>query len=316
MLNLILQGIVPVVVILALGYFAGLKGMIDTEGARSFSTYVVKIGLPSTLFVGIFNFAPAQLENFPYLATMVLTIMVPFGAAVVIGKWSFKQPLNEAGLFACNSGYPDMAYFGLPILTSVIGPQGLLPVIVGNVVASIMMTPAIVFFLHHGDAPASGVAPGRNQGSFVANMLETFKQPVVCMPILGLVLVLFKFHLPLLIRLPLQVIGNTTGGVALFTLGVLLSALKFQMNLATGIVIFLKNIAMPGIALGLGLLFHLDGILIKGAVIATACPSATLGAIFSATFKVGQKTIPTEVLASNLFGILSMVFWVYVVEKI
>jgi malonate transporter len=128
--------------------------------------------------------------------------------------------------------------------------------------------------------------------------------------------VLFKFHLPLLIRLPLQVIGNTTGGVALFTLGVLLSALKFQMNLATGIVIFLKNIAMPGIALGLGLLFHLDGILIKGAVIATACPSATLGAIFSATFKVGQKTIPTEVLASNLFGVLSMVFWVYVVEKI
>lgn len=304
MLNLILQGIVPVVVVLALGYFFGFKGLIDQEGARNFSIYVVNIGLPSTLFVGIFNFAPAQLENVPYLVTMIVAIIVPFGVAVIIGRWGFKQSLDEAGLFACNCGYPDMAYFGLPILTTVIGVGGLLPVIVGNLVASIIMVPGIVYLLHNG------------KGAFTANMLQTFKQPVVWAPILGLVLVLFGFHLPLLVKLPLQVIGNTTGGVALFTLGVLLSALKFRVNLAAIVVTFLKNVAMPGIALGLGLLFHLDTILIKGAVIATACPAATLGAIFSATFKVGQKTIPTEVLSSNLFGLLSMVFWVYVVEKI
>ena len=312
MLNLILQGIIPVVFVIALGYYSGRKKIIDQGGARNFSAFIVKFALPCTLFVGIFNFTPQQLENVPYLVTLVLTLTIPFAIAVLIGRWGFRKPANEASLFGCNSGFPNMAYFGLPILASILGAQGLLPVIVGNLVTSIFLVPVIVFLLHHGGA----VSPGQKRGSFVANILNTFKQSVVWAPILGLVLVLFGFKLPLLIKLPLQVIGNATGGVALFTLGVLLSALKFRVDFASVVVTLVKNLAMPALALGLGYIFRLDGVLVKGAVIIAACPSATIGAIFSTTYKVGEKTVPGQILFSTLFGVFSMAFWIYVVEKI
>ena len=111
-------------------------------------------------------------------------------------------------------------------------------------------------------------------------------------------------------------VGSTTGGAALFTLGVLLSFLKLEVDFATVVVVFLKNLFMPAMALGLALLFNLSGPLAQGAIIAAACPAATLGAMFSAKFQVAQKTAPAEILASNVLGIGTMAFWIFVAEKV
>ena len=43
--------------------------------------------------------------------------------------------------------------------------------------------------------------------------------------------------------------------------------------------------------------------------------AATLGAMFSAKFQVAQKTAPAEILASNVLGIGTMAFWIFVAEK-
>jgi predicted permease len=310
MIPLILHGIVPVIFVIALGFYAGRKKIIDPEGARNFSTYVMTFGLPITLFVGIFGFTPEQLENVPFLLTLVLALVVPFAVAIVLARWLFKKPVQEASLIGCNAGFPDMAYFGLPILATVIGSQALLPVIVGNLVSSILILPTIIFLVNRG-ASGSG-----KQESFGANMLKTVKAPVVWAPILGLVLVLAHVHLPGLARDSLQVIGIGTGGVALFTLGILLSHLQFRVDGLAVFVVVMKNMVMPAFALGLGMLFHLDGLLVKGAVITVACPSATVGAILSSQQKIGEQSVPAQVLCSNVAAILTMAFWIYIVEKI
>ncbi len=40
--------------------------------------------------------------------------------------------------------YPDMAYFGAPILAAMFGPSGFLAVLVGNLVTSIVMLPLTI----------------------------------------------------------------------------------------------------------------------------------------------------------------------------
>lgn len=311
MISLILQAIVPVAFVIALGYYAGRSQLISQDGARNFSTYIVNFALPCTLFVGAFNFTPAQFENVPYLLTLTLTLVLPFIAGIGIGLFLLKKPLAETSLFACNCGFPDMAYFGLPVLMTVVGAQALLPVIVGNLVTSILIVPAIVLMLHHGTAETVGV----KSSPVLRSILSTVRQPVVWAPILGLILVLAGVTLPSLAKGSIKQIGDTTGGVALFTLGVLLSPLKIRVDLATIAVVLLKNLVMPAIAFALSRLFGLDGLLTKGAIIAAACPAATIGAMFSAKFQIGQKTVPAEILASNIVGIASMAFWIFIVEE-
>ena len=295
-ISLLLTALVPVAFVVLLGLYAGRKGLVSEDGARNFSAYIVDFSLPCTLFVGVFSFTPAQFTNIPYLLTVTLALVVPFVVGLGIAMFGYRKSAPESGLFACNCGFPDMAYFGLPVLMTVVGTQGLLPVIVGNLVTSILIVPCIVLLLNHRASGAAG-AP-----SLLRSLMSTAKQPVVWAPVLGLVLMLLGFELPSLATDSLKLVGSTTGGAALFTLGVLLS--------------FLKNLFMPAMALGLALLFNLSGPLAQGAIIAAACPAATLGAMFSAKFQVAQKTAPAEILASNVLGIGTMAFWIFVAEKV
>jgi malonate transporter len=310
MLHLLLQALAAVASVLVLGYYAGRKQLISQAGARDFSTYIVTFALPCTLFVGILNFKSAQFENVPYLLTLTIALVLPFIIGAGFGLLFFKKSVAESGLFGCNSGFPDSAYIGLPVLVTVVGAQALLPVIVSNLVTSLLIVPTILYMLHHGRPETDG----GESASLLSNVLETIKQPMVWAPVLGLVLVLADVTLPSLVKAPLKLIGDSTGGTALFTLGILLSRLKPQVDLGTVVVVFLKNLVAPAIALGLALLFRLDAPLAKGAIIAAACPAATIGAMFSAKFQVGQNTIPAEILASNVFGIASMAFWIFVAE--
>lgn len=309
MFNLILSALAPVALVIVLGYFAGRGKLINSDGAKSLSTVVVNFALPCALFVSIFNFSPSQFENGPYVLTLLISIALPFLTALFLGAVVWKRPAGEAALFASNSGFPDMAYFGLPVVTTVLGQQGMLPIIVGNIITSIIIIPIVMAMLNKGQS--SG-----NSGGIGRILMNTIKQPVVWAPILGLILVLLGFKLPELASKSLKLLGDISGGLALFTLGILLSFLKPKVDLQVVIVVVFKNFAMPVLVVALALLFKLDATLAKGALIIAACPAATMGAMLCSQFGVAQDKIPGQILASNVTAIFTMALWIFVAEKL
>jgi len=309
MFNLILNALIPVAFVVLLGFYAGRSKLINGDGAKSMSTVVVNFALPCVLFVSIFSFSPKQFENVDYVLTLLIGICLPFFIALFIGMFVWKQPAGEASLFASNSGFPDMAYFGLPVVLTVLGQQGMLPIIVGNIISSIVVIPVIMAMLNKGQG--SGPSPGIGK-----IILNTLKQPVVWAPLTGLILVLLGVKLPHLMTESLKLIGDISGGLALFTLGILLSLLTPRIDLEVILVVILKNLVMPALVVALALLFKLDPILAKGAIIIAACPAATMGAMLSSQFSVAQEKIPGQILASNVVAIVTMAMWIYVAEKL
>jgi len=309
MFNLILSALVPVAFVVLLGYLAGRSKLVNQDGSKSLSTVVVNFALPCSLFVAIFGFSPSQFENIPYVVTLLVSITLPFFVAFFLALMIWKKPIGEAALFGSNSGFPDMAYFGLPVVLTVIGQQGMLPIIVGNIVTSIIVIPIIMAMLHKSQANSG-------QSSVLSIILSTLKQPVVWAPLLGLILVLLGFKLPELATDSLKLLGNISGGLALFTLGVLLSFLTPKIDRPVVVVVFIKNLVMPALAVALALAFKLDGDLAKGIVIIAACPAATMGAMLSSQFNVAQDKIPAQILASNVAAILTMALWIFIAEKL
>jgi predicted permease len=202
-----------------------------------------------------------------------------------------------------------MAYFGLPVVMTVVGQQGMLPIIVGNIITSIIIIPIVMAMLHKGQAQGSST-------SITSILLNTIKGPVVWAPLLGLCLVLLGVKLPSLATDSLKLLGDISGGLALFTLGVLLSFLTPRIDLQVAVVVVLKNLVMPAIVVALALFFKLDPTLAKGAVIIAACPAATIGAMFSSQFSVAQDRIPAQILASNVAAIVTMAMWIFIAEKL
>jgi predicted permease len=309
MFELILNALVPVIVVVLLGYVAGRNKLINADGAKSLSTVVVNFALPCALFVSIFSFSPSQFENIPYVLTLLIGITLPFFAAFFLALVVWKKPAGEAALFSSNSGFPDLAYFGLPVVMTVVGQQGMLPIIVGNIITSIIIIPIVMAMLHKGQAQGSST-------SISSILLNTIKGPVVWAPLLGLCLVLLGVKLPSLATDSLKLLGDISGGLALFTLGVLLSFLTPRIDLQVAVVVALKNLVMPAIVVALALFFKLDPTLAKGAVIIAACPAATIGAMFSSQFSVAQDRIPAQILASNVAAIVTMAMWIFIAEKL
>jgi malonate transporter len=137
MFQTILQALVPVVFVAGLGWLVGRLGVLDPQRIRSITTFIVTVALPAALFAGVFNFSPRQLENVPYLLTIVVALMGTWAVGFVLARLVFRSTTPSAAMLGLNSSFPDLAYFGLPVLAAVIGSQGLLPVIVGNLVISV-----------------------------------------------------------------------------------------------------------------------------------------------------------------------------------
>lgn len=309
MFNLILNALVPVAFVVLLGFCGGRSKMITAEGAKSMSTVVVNFALPCVLFVSIFSFSPKQFENIDYVLTLLIGICLPFFIALFVGMFVWKKPAGEASLFASNSGFPDMAYFGLPVVLTVIGQQGMLPIIVGNIISSIVVIPIIMAMLNKGERSTSSPTIG-------TIIINTLKQPVVWAPLTGLVLVLLGVKLPVLLTESLKLIGDISGGLALFTLGVLLSLLTPRVDLEVVVVVILKNLVMPALVVALAMMFKLDPTLAKGAIIIAACPAATMGAMLSSQFGVAPEKIPGQILASNVVAIVTMAMWIFIAERL
>lgn len=309
MFNLILNALAPVAFVVLLGFYAGRTKMINGDGAKSMSTVVVNFALPCILFVSIFSFSPKQFENIDYVLTLLIGICLPFFIALFLATLIWKKPVAEASLFASNSGFPDMAYFGLPVVLTVLGQQGMLPIIVGNIISSIVVIPIIMAMLNKGKAGDS--SPG-----IAGIIINTLKQPVVWAPLAGLILVLLGVKLPHLMTESLKLIGDISGGLALFTLGILLSLLTPRIDLEVVVAVILKNLVMPALVVVLAMAFKLDPILAKGAIIIAACPAATMGAMLSSQYGVATDKIPGQILASNVVAIVTMAMWIFIAEKL
>jgi len=309
MFNLILAALAPVAFVILLGFLAGKTKLISGDGAKSLSTVVVNFALPCALFVSIFGFSPSQFENIPYVLTLLVGIILPFLVAIFMALVIWKKPPGEAALFGSNSGFPDMAYFGLPVVMTVLGQQGMLPIIVGNIITSIIVIPIVMAMIRKGQSSGSSAGLG-------AIVLNTLKQPVVWAPLIGLVLVLLGLKLPALATDSLKLLGNISGGLALFTLGVLLSFLSPKVDSQVLTVVCLKNFVMPALVLSLALIFKLDATLAKGVVIIAACPAATMGAMLSAQYSVATEKIAGQILASNVTAIFTMAMWIYIAETV
>lgn len=308
MFQTILQALVPVVFVAGLGWLVGRLGVLDPQRIRSITTFIVTVALPAALFAGVFSFSPSQLENVRYLLTLTVALTGTWILGSGLAWLVFRSATPSAAMVGLNSSFPDLAYFGLPVLAAVIASQGLLPVIVGNLVISVFLVPITILFL--------GAMNGTKHESLLENLKSTVTKPLVWAPVLGAVLVLLGVKLPPLAQASVKLVGSTAGGTALFALGVMLSGLTPRLDKTALSVLLLKNFVQPALALGLALAFHFSGVLSKGVVLAAACPCATASAMLASTYRIDEQPTTSAVVLSNIAGVLTMAMWILVVEKV
>jgi malonate transporter and related proteins len=135
------------------------------------------------------------------------------------------RELRTATLKGLVNGYPDGAFMGIPILQSMFGPDSLYPILVLNVIASLVMIPLTTTLLT--------IASGKGGGAkaFVSSVMEAVRRPLMWAPAIGILVSLLAIKLPAVLVDSLNLLGKATPGVSLLCLGLILESVKIKLSL-------------------------------------------------------------------------------------
>lgn len=308
MIHIILTALGPIVVGLSVGWICGAFGYFQRDTAHVFADFVVKIALPFALFLAAATASPEVLFNADYALALavglIVTFVVGFGASI----WVFKHERRDAAMQALSTSFPDMAYCGPPVLLAVVGSSGLIAMVIGNLIYTVVVLPITMVL----------VAPKGQQGQhgMLKTVLKPIMQPLVILPVLGAILAITGVKLPEIAQNSIDELGKTAGGVALFFLGLLLSGIKFQINKEIVFNVFTKNILQGALILGAGLALGLEGSILQAAFIIGILPTTTAVPALAISNNAYTETAAGTVLLSTLLSLVTITTGIYIAERL
>lgn len=304
MTETIISALLPIIITLLLGFVAGWHHDFDAKQGATLNRMVMLYALPLTLFAGMMGIERSILLQQGTMALLLVCgMVVSYAIVFAVCRYLLKRTLSFSALHALAITGPAVPFVGVPVLGFLYGNLSTVPIALCSLLMNLVQVPVTLFLLSQDSASGATGAP---RPGFIANLRNTLKEPVVVLPILAFILLLCNIHIPVQIRSSLQLLGSTTGGVALFASGVMLYSYHVAFNRSIAISVALKNIVLPLLIMGLGVLLGADSHTLNISVITLAIPSASICVILAVQYKTAEQEMASILFFSTIFSIVSM----------
>ena len=316
MFDILIKDILPIFVIMALGYAAGKRGVFTAANAQIFNKLVLTYALPAALFVSIVKADRTMLFDDGKLLIISLVVLVGLFLLSYLSTYKiFKHTKSEAAVSALITGSPTIGFLGFAVLEPIYGSTaatGLVVAIVSIVVNAVSI-PIGMALLNAGSSGAGTVQDGAKKGNPVR---EALTAPVCWAPILAVILVLCGIKFPTILDPNFELIAKANSGVAVFAAGLTLSGMKFQLDKEVIYNTCFKLLLMPAVLLIVGLIFKMDPTKLQMMVLAGALPPAFSGIIIGSRYQQYVRT-GTSTLAFSIFMfVLAAPLWIWITRLV
>ena len=294
----------PVVLLVILGYVAGRLRWIRAESSKDLSNLVFLVLTPALMFRTMGKVDVKELEALPLL-TYFATVLLLFALML------FWQGFNRrAAVMALATTFSNTVMIGIALVSLAYGEAGLVILLsLISLHALVLLTAGTVIL----ELAVAREASGGGQG--VQAMLRTVLGAVrnalihpVPLPIIaGLLYAQTGWVIPEVVDKPLQWLGNAFGPLALLLVGVTLAGTTVGPHLrgALGLTL-VKNLLMPALVAGLGLLMGLSSLALVVMVVTAALPMGANVFLFSQRYGVAEELVTAGIIVSNAAALLTV----------
>ena len=313
MIKTIANSLVPIFVVMALGYFAGWIKNLNNKNVADLNALVMDFALPASLLVATANTPSALLlTQGPFLLVLSISMLLLLGFSYWMQRRFFHADSGQAAMQALTVALPNYAAIGLTLIQAVFGVTKIIYVALSIAAGSIELWPPtlVLLELERTSGPkASNHAtpvPGSRRGEILRAIGRSLLKPIVICPIIGIILSLSRIPLPALVATSLQVIGVSAGGIALFLTGLILSSQKLLLTPNVLISVGLRNIVHPLFTYGLVLLLRVPEPSARAAILLTALPSGFFGILFGLRYGKEPSIAGSTLIVSTLLSIVTL----------
>lgn len=295
-MNVILSAVLPVGLIIIIGYIAGQKLNLDQLTLCQLSIYIL---------------APAIVADSLYRNTVsgksVSLIIISYGliSLFIYGLvWLFSLFLDiekndRQSIFAvilC----PNNGNMGLPITTFALGNEGLDRAIIYMIGSSIFL---------FGMLPAILSNKGVKRG-----VILTLQLPLIWAMFFGAILNVTMIDLPFNVGKSIELLGIAAIPIALIILGMQLAQTKFILTLREFVLALIKLIVAPTIALGTGKIIGLEGLDLQVLVLQTAMPTAINTLVMVKEFGGNATIVAQTIIISTVMSFITLPIIIWMVS--
>lgn len=283
--------ITPVIMLVAIGYAAGVWLKLDPRTLTRVSYYIL---IPAFIFQ-VISTAKIEAALAVRMILFALTVQLLLAGLGWAAAKILRRPPKMVSAYILIAIFANVGNFGLPLIEFRFGPDALSAAVVYFLVITIA-----AFII----GVAAAVVPS---GGGLKAVLAVFKTPALIALVPALAANIFSFQPPLFADRFLGLLTDATVPTMLLALGVQLSSLK-EFTFSSDVIIASAVRLLGGalLALALAIPFGLTGIERGAGILQLAMPAAVLSAIIAMEYDLIPEFVTTTVLFSTLASIFTI----------
>ena len=301
----VVSSMLPVVLLIAIGFAAGRLRLIRGEAVRDLSNLVFLVLVQALLFR---TMATAHLERLD-LRSVALYYIV---AGAMFFALLFIQGLNSrSAVVALAAIFSNTLMIGVPLVQLAYGQAGLVhlfTLISMHALVLLTLATIVIELLVAREQAANGQQGHRPIAATVARAVKNAILHPVPLPIIaGFLYSLTGLGLHPVVERPLKLLGDAFGPVALVLVGVTLAQTAIGPHLrgATGISL-LKCVVHPLLMALAGWALGLSGLALSVMVVAAALPVGANVFLFSQRYHKAEELVTASVAVSTAVAVVTV----------
>ena len=302
----ILATIIPIFIIVMLGWGVHRHGFLPAEFLGPANRLVFYVAIPAMIFQSIAKSTLGEWFN-----PLVITLTLSAAALVYTFAWltcrMTRMQRSMAGTFIQSSGHGNLGYIGLAVAYYFLGSEGLVH---ASVVAGFLMILQNIFSIVALQAYSTQTAVIPNRRLIAGKVLGN---PVILSVLAGMLLSIFSIPVPLIIERSLTILSGLALPTALLVIGASLSLERMRAHgLMVTSAVVIKLLLLPGVGWLLFQCFGLQQSDFLPALILLASPTATISFVMAKEMHGDGDLAVAAISASTLGSALTYMLWLKV----
>ncbi|MFF3334035.1 AEC family transporter [Streptomyces sp. NPDC002888] len=276
--------VVPVFLIIAVGYGTGRRALFDAGGAQALRELTMQLALPAALLLSIWQ-TPREVlvEQLPLVGLLAFGLLGVYAVLFGVLRLAARRPLRRAALFALACVQPQYAFMGTSILGGLFGTaEAAVPIAVAGILVNVVLDPVVLILLGLPERPvsrpdaaavrqpalatvgggaeapsavtAAASAPAEHRPSVLSTVGHALREPFCWGPVLGLVLSVAGVGLPKVADASLTLLAGASSAAALLYVGVSVARIgRPKLTPAVWAVSLTSVVVLPLLVYGVGL---------------------------------------------------------------
>ncbi|MEM2459283.1 MAG: AEC family transporter [Candidatus Bathyarchaeia archaeon] len=307
MFDSILRTVIPIYLLMGLGFLSRKIGILRAGDERILSAYVYYFALPALLFIDLAEL-PIERVDVNFIIAGITPIIITVSIYLML-YYLLHFSRDTFYLLILSTVFGSLAFFGIPFVMFALSSEAEFLATIAVSSISLIGVFISIFVLEFYTMKDTSILIGLKR-----TLTRLSKNPLILSILIGLFISSLNVDIPRYIYTPIRMLGGTTATVAIFMLGVFLYGRRYtNLNYALKLSM-LRIVLLPSIALLIAALFNLSRTPAAVLLIMHNVPVAVSMMVLSERYNFHKETIASLILVSSVGAAVYINLWLLILN--